>query len=174
MLSKIAKFEKISWEQFLKDFTNYYPEKDEEELKEIYDNIQLPRRATTGSAGYDFFLPVVPVIIKRNETMVIPTGIKCKIEEGWVLNIYPRSSFGFKQGLSLANTVGIIDADYYNNKNNEGHIFVKLCNSNQAFVGSAVNIEKKVAFCQGVFLPFGITEDDSSDACRTGGIGSTN
>ena len=97
-----------------------------ETLKEIYDRIKLPRRATAGSAGYDFFAPV-DIILNPGETIKIPTGIRVWMEPEWVLKCYPRSGLGFKFRLQLNNTVGIIDSDYYNS-DNEGHIFAKLTN----------------------------------------------
>ena len=101
---------------------------------------------------------------------MIPTGVRVRIDEGWVLSIYPRSGLGFKFRLQLDNTVGIIDSDYYNSAN-EGHIFIKITNDSKE--------EKKVsllsgdAFAQGVFTQFGITVDDDADGVRDGGMGST-
>ena len=114
-MKKIAKFEKVSLSQFLKNGTEI-----------IYNDIILPRRATTGSAGYDFFAPT-DIDVKSGETVLVPTGIRVKIDEGWVLKIYPRSGLGFKFRLTLNNTVGIIDSDYYFAEN-EGHIFIKMTN----------------------------------------------
>ena len=92
------------------------------------------------------------------------------MREGWVLMIFPRSSLGFKYKLMLNNTVGIIDSDYFYS-DNEGHIFIKIINDNNE--GKTVNIEKGTAFAQGIFLPFGITEDDCAEGERNGGFGST-
>lgn len=178
-MNQIAKFEKVSYEQFKKDmidtFSNKYNDEmmDEEMidkiLKEIYDNIQLPKRSTIGSAGYDFRLPIA-VDIGLNGNVKIPTGIRCKIDDGWVLKIYPRSGHGFKTGIHLANSVGIIDEDYYY-ANNEGHIMVKLVND--SVLARQTNLAMGDAFCQGIFLPYGITVDDDADGVRTGGFGST-
>lgn len=155
-MNKIAKFEKVSPSEFIKSGT-----------QEEYESVILPRRATSGSAGYDFFAPK-EYKIAAGETVKIPTGVRVKIEDGWVLQIFPRSSLGFKYRLTLNNTVGIIDADYYN-ADNEGHIFIKMTNcGNENLI-----IEKGKAFAQGVFTPFGITVDDECDKKRTGGIGST-
>ena len=85
--------------------------------------------------------------------------------------MYPRSGLGFKYGLSLANTVGIIDSDYYGNKNNEGHIFVKLFNS--SMISNEITIFEGGAYCQGVFLPYGLATGDETSEERTGGFGST-
>ena len=155
-MKKIAKFEKVSLNQYLLDGT-----------KEDYENIILPRRATSGSAGYDFFAPF-DFSLSSGETVKIPTGIRAKIEDGWVLKIYPRSSLGFKYRLTLNNTVGIIDSDYYF-ADNEGHIFIKMTNCGD----KPLSIEKGKAFAQGIFLEYGITYDDEATAFRTGGMGST-
>lgn len=177
-MNRVAEFEKISYLQFKKDWINAFSSKyydwDEEVLEDhirsIYDSIKLPERATSGSAGYDFFSPL-NIKLKQNETIKVPTGIKCYMEEGWVLQLYPRSSFGFKYGLRLSNTVGIVDEDYYNNDNNEGHIFVKLINDSTMY--QSIPIKSGEAFCQGILLPFGITYGDDVCEVRSGGIGST-
>lgn len=176
-MNQIAVFEKVSYEQFKKDYINLFYKNnkdgcDEEYLKYIYDSIKLPKRATKGSAGYDFFSPISFNLLK-NTNYTLPTGIKAKMEDGWVLTMHVRSSSGFKHGISLANTTGIIDKDYYNNEKNEGHIFVKLSNSDKSF-GNDVTIINGDAICQGVFLPFGITVDDEANDERKGGLGSTN
>ena len=164
-MNKIAKFEKVSFEQFQKDFINTVGEFSESSIREIYDNIKLPQRATTGSAGYDFFIPL-PIYIAENWYTVIPTGIRCKIEDGWVLNIYPRSGLGFKNKLHLYNTVGIIDSDYYYS-DNEGHIMIKI------EVKHGMSLDEGKAFVQGVFTPYGVTVDDNTTETRNGGFGST-
>ena len=117
---KIAKFEKVSLNQYIKDFKDTFNDLSEQQIVDIYNLIKLPLRATKGSAGYDFYSPI-NFILKPNETIKIPTGIKVKIEDGWFLAIFPRSGLGFKYRLQLNNTVGIIDSDYYY-ANNEGHI----------------------------------------------------
>ncbi len=160
-MKRIAKFEKISYEQFVKDFG--------ENSRQIYDDIKLPRRATKGSAGYDFFAPK-GFLLKPGETIKIPTGIRVKMDEAWVLNIYPRSGLGFKYRLSLDNTVGIIDSDYYNSSN-EGHIMIKM--TNNSLEDKTVEVEKGIAFAQGIFLEYGITVDDETEGIRDGGFGST-
>ena len=139
------------------------------DVQAIYEGIQLPIRATAGSAGYDFKSPI-SFLLKPNETIKIPTGIRVSIDEGWVLKIYPRSSLGFKYRLQLNNTVGIIDSDYYYS-DNEGHIFAKLTNDTNE--GKAVEISAGSGFMQGIFVEYGITYDDSVDVKRNGGFGST-
>ena len=113
-MQRIAEFEKVSLEQFTKDWLKAFP--DTQDVKSVYDSIKLPTRATVGSAGYDFFAPA-DVTIKTGESTLIPTGIRAKIDDGWVLSIFPRSGLGFKHRVGLDNTVGIIDADYYNSSN---------------------------------------------------------
>lgn len=170
MQRRIGKFEKISYEQFRKDFTKGGVEMEENRIREIYDSIKLPVRATSGSSGYDFFTPFY-FSLAPDESVLIPTGIKVDIEEGWWLMLIPRSSVGTKKGFMIANTIGDIDSDYYNNEDNEGHIFAKIYNTGSTdTVGS---IDAGEAFMQGVFLPYGITRDDEAKAKRVGGIGST-
>ena len=168
-MNKIAKFEKVSFSQYLKDFKNTFEDFDEEEIKIIYDRITLPKRATKGSAGYDIYTPFSFKLVP-GESIKIPTGIKVKIEDGWVLQIFPRSGLGFKYRLQLDNTVGIIDSDYYGALN-EGHIFCKI--TNDTYEEKCVEVLYNQAFAQGIFLPFGITVDDEADEVRTGGFGST-
>ena len=108
-MKQVAKFEKVSYEQFKKDTEGIFGI---DAIEKIYNNIKLPKRATKGSAGYDFYLPT-DLILGSKRTVKIPTGIRVEIDEGWVLKTYPRSSLGFKYRLQLDNTVGIIDSDYY-------------------------------------------------------------
>lgn len=140
-----------------------------DDVKKIYDSIQLPIRATSGSAGYDFKSPIT-FILKPGQTIKIPTGIKVKIDDGWVLKCYPRSGLGFKYRLQLNNTVGIIDSDYYYS-DNEGHIFAKLTNDTKE--GKTVEITAGSGFMQGIFVEYGITLDDDATEIRNGGFGST-
>lgn len=168
IMQRIAEFKKVSFEQFEKDWLKNFP--DTEDVKAIYDSIKLPKRATTGSAGYDFYAPAT-ITINKGESTLIPTGIRSKIEDGWVLSIFPRSGLGFKHRVELDNTVGIIDADYYNSSN-EGHIMIKLsCTAHDD--GHSVKVEAGDGFSQGIFTQFGITVDDDADGIRDGGFGST-
>ena len=175
-MERVAKFEKISFEQFKKDWVKNCPisktKWSDEEVKAVYDDIKLPQRGTKGSAGYDFFAPEA-IVVRANSSILIPTGIRCRIKEGWFLDINPRSGQGFKFGIKLANTRGIIDSDYYD-ADNEGHIMVKLVNESIINKDDIFPIEKGKAFCQGIFTIYGITEDDAADADRVGGFGSTN
>lgn len=168
-MNRIAKFFKVSFSQFKNDFSGLFPGVSDDEILKIYDLITLPSRATSGSAGYDFHSPV-SFTLAPNETINIPTGIRARMENGWVLALFPRSGLGFKFRLQLNNTVGIIDSDYFSAKN-EGHMFIKITNASNE--GKIINIKAGEGFAQGIFLPFGITEDDNCDAIREGGFGST-
>lgn len=168
-MKRIAKFEKVSFERYLQDWEGLFGYEIREVIEERYQGIQLPKRATKGSAGYDFFAPQ-HFSLEPGKTITIPTGIRVQMEDGWVLKCYPRSGLGFKFRLQLNNTVGIIDSDYYFSEN-EGHIFVKMTNdSNEAKI---VNISTGTAFMQGIFVEYGITYDDDVEEIRNGGFGST-
>lgn len=168
-MERIAKFSLVSFEIFKKAYVGIFGDTPEDELREIYDNIKLPTRATVGSAGYDFHSPVA-FELKPGETINIPTGVRVKMHEGWVLTIYPRSGLGFKFRMQLNNTVGVIDSDYYYS-DNEGHMFIKFTNASNE--GKTITIARGDGIAQGIFLPFGITEDDSACEIRNGGFGST-
>lgn len=167
-MKRIAKFEKVSKEQFVGAIVEDCMLSKEDAL-EIYETILLPKRATAGSAGYDFYTPI-KIEIKPGETIKFPTGIRVRMEQNWVLKCYPRSGLGFKFRLQLNNTVGIIDSDYYSS-DNEGHIFVKLTNDSNE--GKTVSLEQGAGFMQGIFVEYGITEDDDVSEVRNGGFGST-
>lgn len=164
-MKRIAKFEKVSEEQFREAFKDCFGR----DLKDEYEKIVIPKRATKGSAGYDFCSPV-DFSLNPGETLKIPTGIRVRIDDGWVLKIYPRSGLGFKFRLQLNNTVGIIDSDYYNS-DNEGHIMIKITNDSKE--GKTVSLEAGSGFAQGIFVEYGITEDDEVSQVRNGGFGST-
>ena len=168
-MRRIAKFYKVSREQFFEGWMDTFPGTGQTEIEKIYEKISLPRRATAGSAGYDFFSPV-DFKLDPGETIKIPTGIRAQMEPDWVLKIYPRSSLGFKYRLQLNNTVGIIDSDYFNS-DNEGHIFIKITNDSKE--GKTLCVKEGTGFAQGIFLEYGITVDDDATAVRNGGMGST-
>ena len=159
---RVASFERVSRGQFEADWARAFPGR-----PAPYDLIRLPLRATAGSAGYDFFSPA-SLRLEPGEERLVPTGIRARMEAGWVLMLFPRSGLGFKYRLMLNNTVGIIDADYYLAEN-EGHILVKLTNSGD----KPVAVEAGQGLVQGIFLPFGITKDDDARGIRTSGFGST-
>ena len=114
---------------------------------------------------------VVDILVNKDETLKIPTGIRVKINSSWALLLFPRSSLGFKYRMQLDNTVGIIDSDYYNS-DNEGHIILKITNDSKE--NKQMIVEKNKGICQGIFFEFGITEDDDVIETRNGGFGSTN
>lgn len=154
----MRKFEKISKSEFLKDVPDAN-----------YDDIILPKRSTLNSAGYDFY-SVISFTLNPGERRIIPTGIKASMNSNEFLGIYIHSSLGFKWNIRMCNQVGIIDADYYNNSENEGHIFVCLMNEGD----KVLEIKKGDRIVQGIFMPFLITDDDKTTDIRMGGIGSTN
>lgn len=168
-MKRIAKFHKVSEARFLEDWKDNFPEASDEEIKEIYKNIALPKRATAGSAGYDFYAPA-DFSIAPGESIKIPTGIRVEMAQEWVLKCYPRSGLGFKYRLQLNNTVGIIDSDYFYS-DNEGHMFAKLTNDGRE--GKTVELAKGTGFMQGIFVEYGITVDDDATGIRNGGFGST-
>ena len=170
MARRIAKFYKVSFAQFQEGFVDSFGSTEEQELQKIYDNIKLPKRATAGSAGYDFYAPV-SITLEPGKTIKIPTGIRVEMESDWVLKCYPRSGLGFKYRLQLNNTVGIIDSDYFYS-DNEGHIFAKLTNDTNE--ERTVEIAAGTGFMQGIFVEYGITVDDNVTTVRNGGFGSTN
>lgn len=171
-MHKVAQFEKVSWRQFQKDYVDTFGRDatiNMENLKDTYKKIKLPTRATTGSAGYDFKSPIA-FTLEPGGSIKIPTGIRAKIDDSWVLMIYPRSGLGFKYRVQLDNTVGIIDSDFYYS-DNEGHIFCKITNDSKEHKVIAINSGD--GFAQGVFMPFGVTYDDNVTKVRNGGFGST-
>lgn len=166
-MKRISQFFKVSLEQFkegMKDMNLSV-----EEVEELYEDLKLPQRATRGSAGYDFYAPFA-FSLSPGETIKIPTGVRVKMEDNWVLKLYPRSGLGFKYRLQLNNTVGIIDSDYFFS-DNEGHIFAKITNDTNE--KKEIVINKHDGFMQGIFLEYGITVDDDVQDIRNGGFGST-
>lgn len=136
-----------------------------------YENcdVQLPVRATKRSAGYDL-RSIENYTLQPNERHVFKTGLKACMEDDDVLYIFIRSSMAIKKGVRLSNSVGVIDADYYSNKDNDGHIMVSLYN----FSNEEVEIKKGDRIAQGIFMKYLLTDDDISTKERTGGFGSTN
>ena len=155
----MRKFEKISFEQFKKDICDDL---------ELYNNYELPVRHSAKSAGYDI-RSLNEGIIKPGKSMVFRTGLKVRMNKDDVLYIIGRSSLGYKYDVCLVNSVGVIDADFYNNENNEGHFSVKLINHGEK------DFEVKIGdrICQGIFSKYLVTSDDKCETKRTGGIGST-
>ncbi|MBR1931084.1 MAG: deoxyuridine 5'-triphosphate nucleotidohydrolase [Lachnospiraceae bacterium] len=168
-MRRIAQFFKVSPELFVEAMKEEFPQYTEDDIKDLYDSLVLPVRATKGSAGYDFFAPF-SFSLPPGATIKIPTGVRVKMEEDWVLKLYPRSGLGFKYRLQMNNTVGIIDSDYYYS-DNEGHIFIKMTNDSNE--GKTVEVAAGTGFAQGIFLEYGITVDDAAEGIRNGGFGST-
>lgn len=182
---QIATFEKVSFDQYLEALQSLTDKDiDTETVIADYNEIKIPSRATSGSVGYDFYLPY-DINLSIGECIIIPTGIRCKMEEGYSLDIYPKSGLGFNNFTTLANTIGIIDSDYYFS-DNEGHIMVKLINKGfnvTSVQDSTSNIYKSLirkkgaSFVQGLFHEcFRATNDDDNTTMtiRNGGFDSTN
>ena len=131
-------------------------------------NITLPKRQTKNAAGYDFYV-ASDIIIKAHSVALIPTGVKAYMERDEVLNIYIRSSIPLKRGLTLANNVGVIDSDYYENPSNDGHIMIQVLN----FSDEDILIKKDERIAQGVFMKYLLTDNDDAKSDRIGGFGST-
>ena len=165
-MKRIAKFHKVSKERFTADWIDTFAQS-QEEAEKVYEAIRLPKRATAGSAGYDFFAPA-EFTLKPGETVKIPTGIRVEMQPEWVLKCYPRSGLGFKYRLQLNNTVGIIDSDYFYS-DNEGHIYFQIINLSPL----DIVLKKGDAIGQGIIKPYLTTEDDKASARRVGGFGST-
>lgn len=142
----MRKFEKISFEQFSKDIKND---------KDLYDSYVLPKRETKYAAGYDFY-SLYDFCLKPGEIIKIPTGIKVQMENDDVLLLLDRSGMGFKYNIRMCNQVGVVDKDYYNNKSNEGHMFVRLQNEGK----EDWIVKKGEGFCQGLFIKYLVTDDD--------------
>ena len=152
-------FEKISFDEFSKDIC---------EDRNLYDEYMLPTRATKSSCGYDFYA-IEDMILHPGEIKKIPTGYKAKFKEDEMLMLVVRSSMGFKYNVRMCNQLGIIDSDYYNNSDNEGHMWVALQNEGN----KDYEIKKGTAYCQGIFVKY-LTCGDEVDTEREAGIGSTN
>ena len=156
----MRKFLKISFSQFKCDVCDDI---------NVYNEYNLPKRATMFSAGYDFYA-TRDFVIHPGEVMRIPTGVKVMMNDDEALFLYVRSSAGFKYNVRMTNQVGIIDKDYFDNPDNEGHMWLSLQNEgDEDFV-----VHRGSAFCQGVFMKYLITDDDIVDGVRVSGFGSTN
>ena len=174
LTSNIAEFEKVSFEEYFKarngfDLKSYDRAGNDYIFNALYDEwnaIKLPQRSTSGAAGYDFYLPRDVSLAPR--PTLIATGICCNIMPGWVLMLFPRSGLGYKYGVRLSNSTGIIDEDYYHNPDNEGHISAKMYAADLV-----VDLAAGDRFMQGVFLPYGTAVNGNSDTVRQGGTGST-
>ena len=156
-MNKIANFEKISYVQFQSDYINIFGQGktiNMDSVRKIYD-------------GHDISIPY-EITLSSNDKMLIPTGIRCKMDENYVMFIVPRSSMGIKHGLRLSNTIAVIDADYYNAEN-EGHIMISVVNDGN----KPIKFKPGDCVCQAIFIPYGVADQDIIETERTGGIGST-
>lgn len=158
------RFEKVSYNQYVSAIDKNM------DLFNEYNNIKLPKRATKGSAGYDFYAPF-DFTLEVGQTIKIPTGIRVLLDNDKFLAVYPRSGLGFKYRVQLDNTIAVIDSDY-SGSDNEGHIFIKITNDGRE--GKVVTIKAGEAFAQGIIQQYFLTEDDDTDGIRNGGFGSTN
>lgn len=166
--TRIRGFEKISREQWDKD---YYPHAiPQVKTFLVYDEVNLPKRATSRSAGYDVFSPF-GFILEPNESIKIPTGFKAYMMDDEKLVFHPRSGLGFKYFVRLANTTGVGDSDFFNNPGNEGHYWVKIRNEGS----ETLKIECGEAIAQCIFEKYLLADGDSfiDGRPRIGGFGST-
>ena len=169
MMNRAANYGRPSFEQFYTAMTDTFGDMAKSHVLHDWERLELPTRATSGSAGYDFHMPI-GVRLEPGATVKIPTGIRVAVDDGWFLACFPRSGLGFKYRIQLDNTVGMIDSDYYYS-DNEGHIFVKM--TNDSHENKTVCLDCADKFMQGLFLPYGITCDDDATEIRNGGMGST-
>lgn len=183
MLNKsvVGRFEKVSFESFIKGLEtsmklsndNYLWVEllnDSDKCREFYDSIKLPERATERSAGYDFYYPLPDIVLKPNTTIIFPTGIKANIfYDNWFLGVYTKSGLGFKNKIKMDDTVGIIDADYYDS-DEEGNILITLTNEHPVRNCTIVNGQP---VAQGVFQIYGVVEGDKVSTKRHSGFGHT-
>lgn len=166
------RFEIVSFDQFKNDMITMFDEYDNDddsidEIRNMYNEIKFPIRSTKHSAGYDIRSPFY-FYLNPGESIMIPTGIRAYMPSNMVFMIYPRSGLGTKYRLGLANTVAVIDSDYFN-ADNEGHIMLKLVNNGD----KQVHIDEGQAFAQGVFTQYFTVGGDDADGVRSGGFGST-
>lgn len=170
-MRRVAKFEKVSWTQFQKDYIDTFGEDktiNMEDVRKIYDNIKIPCRKTKFSAGHDIGIPFNTTLLSK-EKLMMPTGIRCRMDADYVMLIVPRSSLGIKKGLRLSNTIAVIDSDYYMNIDNEGHIFVSVINDGK----DTIKFTAGDNIVQALFVPYGVADGINVTTERSGGIGST-
>lgn len=128
----------------------------------------LPARGSSYSAGYDFYMPY-DLEIEPGETVIVFTDVKCYLEHNKVLMLFPRSSMASRMGLVLANVIGVIDADYYSNQDNDGNIGIPLKNTSN----KTIKLERFDRICQGIILTYDVCDNDHTNIARKGGFGST-
>lgn len=163
--------EKVSLTEFIKGVKKQTNDKySDKEIEEMYNKLPYPCRSTLHAGGYDFYAPY-DFVLKPGETIVVPTGFKVHMNDDEIFNLFVRSGTGFKYNVRLSNQVGIIDADYYNNESNEGHMFISFTNHGKKDWENK-GLESKIA--QGIFMPYFTTKDDNNlNSVRKGGFGST-
>lgn len=170
-------FEKISLEEFSQGVKNNTKNYSDEEIKQMYEELPYPCRSTIHAGGYDFFAPY-DFVLKPGETIVVPTGFRVHMNDDEIFNLFIRSGTGFKYNVRLSNQIGIVDADYYGNSKNEGHMFASFTNhGTKDWVNKSIGLkrEEKAKMVQGVFMPYYLTKDDEClNIVRNGGFGSTN
>ncbi len=167
-MTEMAQFDRVSFDEYLDASLKDQSAADDETLdalRQEWEAIRLPARSTAGSAGYDFFLPKAMTFRPEANTF-FPTGIRCRIDPGWVLILCPKSGLGNKYGMRLTNSLGVVDEDYYFS-DNEGHIMVGITTSRK------LSLTPGSKYIQGIFLPYGICHGDNVTASRNGGFGST-
>lgn len=162
-LGILRKFEKISFNQYAADRLKQ-EQIDDDMLRAEWENIKLPTAATSGSAGYDFYLPVG--VSFGATPSIIQTGIRFVTDEPVFLLLAPRSGLGFKYGMRLSNTIGIVDSDYWQALN-EGHIATKVVSDVSFSLGRGER------FIQGIIMPYMLADNGNSEDARIGGFGST-
>ncbi|MFW6015388.1 MAG: deoxyuridine 5'-triphosphate nucleotidohydrolase [bacterium] len=175
-MTKTRGFKKISLKQFEKDFIDYLLDPETWEDESIDDKkyrlnktVKIPKRGTAMSAGYDVFTPF-GFTLKPKQDINIPTGLKAYMQPDEVLFAYPRSGMGFKYYVRLANTIGVVDMDYFNNEDNEGHIWIKIRNEGN----KVLEIRKGQAIVQFIFQKYLLVDGDNFEGeKRKGGFGST-
>lgn len=169
-MSKIRGFEPVR-QEFIQNFSSVITEDTPIKFAEgvWIGEVQLPVRADTRSAGYDFFMPRDLLLLPAQKQLVF-SDVKAYMQDDEYLELVPRSSLGIKQGMMMSNTVGVIDSSYYENESNDGNIGLALLNTS----GRAIELKKGDRVAQGIFKKYLIADDDkpTSDT-RTGGIGSS-
>ena len=171
-MNKVAEFKKVSLIQWTQDIRCI---KDSEHRgmnrhhspKSLWYAIELPVRATKGSAGHDIKTPI-GIVVKPQQQVIIPTGLRCEMSDDYVMFIAPRSSMGIKNHMFLSNTIGVIDSDYAH-ANNEGHIWLAVENHGT----EDLVLPRGTAIAQAIFLPYGTADTEEILRKRNGGIGST-
>ena len=163
--------EKVSLEEFSKSVKKYTGEKySDDDIKTMHEKLPMPCRSTLHAGGYDFFAPY-DFTLMPGETIVVPTGFRVHMNDDEIFNLFVRSGTGFKFNVRLSNQVGVVDADYYGNESNEGHMFVSFTNHGKK---EWVNEGLVSKMNQGIFMPYYVTRDDNVlNSLRKGGFGST-